>query len=220
MKSFTRQTLENAGMGAIVILPPLLVIYAVYTFIISPIDRLGNTVIELLSGRVIPLVGFIFIFTILVLVGFFVRSNRGGWPMRKLKSKFPLFSLLIRGAQSGTIGLILRSRQTAAPNVIMAPYYRKNGPWPFIILRVFPTSNPENPIISGVFLDFPFIAKGGTINIKDTVFVDIPFDEVFLFAITSGAGLENFSRPPKEMILKEHINTERFQQFMKSSATK
>lgn len=215
MRSWIRLILESAGIGAIVILPPLLVIYAAYTFIIFPIDRLGNTVIGAFGGHTIPLVGFIFIFTVLVLMGSFVRSNRGGWPMRKLKSKFLLLSLLIRGAQSGTISLVLRSRQLGAPNVIMAPYYRRNGPWPFIILRIFPTSNPENPLISGVFLDFPFIAKGGTVHMKDRVFVNISFDEAFLFAITSGAGLENFNHPPQETILGEHINTDRFRQFMR-----
>jgi len=214
MGRLTRSILENAGIGAMLI-SPLIVLYVLFNILIMPLDRWGNMLLSALFKKEIPFLGFVLVLLFLALLGKWGRSNRGGFIMRWVKKKFVLLGLLMQGAQGGGMNLVLRSRRPGAPNIILAPYYRKGGLWPFIILRVFETSNPKRPLIAGVFLDFPFIVKGGTVDAEDRVLVDVTFDQAFLFAITSGVGLENFSTPPKEATLGDHIQTDHFKNFMR-----
>ena len=217
MKSFLWRILENAGIGILVFLP-IIIVYMIYAILIAPTDRLMNPVMQYLFNREIPFVGFGILLLFFSILGAFVGTRLGGWLVERLGQRFRLLSLLFEAARAGSIGQIIRLLdEKDAPNVIMAPYFRKGAPWPFVILKIFETTERNSPMISGVFIDLPLLIKGGVINLEDTVYVDIPLREAFLFGLTSGAGLKKFSRPPRKVILKNYLQEAKVKKFIQET---
>lgn len=220
MKSFLLRMiftlLENAGIGILALLPLLLIIF-MYTIIGSPVDHLASPITFFLFGREIPFMGFAIILIGLAALGGIIRTKIGWNIIEPFFRRIPMAAPILQGIRNGMVKRLIQSCRKDAPNIILAPYFRKGAYWPFIILRIFPTSDPECPIISGVYIDLPLFFKGGTLPPKDIIYAGISFDEAVLFATTCGTGFTNFKRPPRKVLLGNFLKEPRVAQFLQDN---
>ncbi len=217
MKSVIRCLLEYIGIGILIFSVPALFIYLL-RLAVGFMDSIMSPVVTFLFGRPIPLVGFLIFITFCGIIGAFLRSDFGWTTTMPIIDRVILLKLIVYGARSGTLRRALRSRGKDASNTILAPYYRTGGPWPFVILRIAETTDPDDPLIWGTFLDLPFIYKPYTVNAKDSVLADITFDEALFFAFNGGGiGLGKNPKKPRKVLLADYLQEKKFKEFMEQT---
>lgn len=212
-----RKLFEVLGVG-ILLHVPLLILIVIYNWVIVPIDGLPAPLVEYFFGRPLPLVGFLMVMIYFAVVGAFVSSGFGNKIAKFLFGRFFIFSLFLHGARIGNVKRMLKSRRSQA-SIIMAPYYRRKSLWPFIILRIFETSVPDEPLVVGVFFDFPIpVFKPMALGYDDEILAGLTFDEAVAFSTTAGIGIDNFSVPLRKVKLSDYIKEAGFVKFFYNGA--
>lgn len=218
MRVLLRRVLEYVGIGVFILSVPAIFVY-LFIFAVRLADEAMSPLVTFLFGGQVRFIGFLFLMFLCGLLGAIVRSEFGWRLTKSLVDRVILLKLIVHGARSGALKRALRSRDKDAPNTILAPYYRTGGLWPFVILRIVETTDQNDPLIWGTFIDLPFIYKPYTVNANDYVFADITFDEGLLFAFNGGGiGVGDNPRKPRKVLLGDYLKEHKFREFMEATA--